>query len=32
LLKAADHFAQRITAINQLWQTDFTYLGVIGWG
>jgi transposase InsO family protein len=32
LLKAADHFAQPTTAINQLWQTDFTYLRVIGWG
>ena len=32
LLKAADHFAQPTTAINQLWQTDFTYLQVVGWG
>jgi hypothetical protein len=24
LLKAADHFAQPATAINQLWQTDFS--------
>jgi transposase InsO family protein len=32
LLKAADHFAQPTTAPNQLWQTDFTYLRVIGWG
>jgi putative transposase len=32
LLKAADHFAQPTTAINQLWQTDFTYLRIIGWG
>ena len=32
LLKAADHFAQPTTAINQSWQTDFTYLRVIGWG
>jgi transposase InsO family protein len=32
LLKAADHFAHPTTAINQLWQTDFTYLRVIGWG
>jgi putative transposase len=32
LMKAADHFAQPTTAPNQLWQTDFTYLRVIGWG
>jgi Integrase core domain len=32
LLKAADRFANPTTASNQLWQTDFTYLKVIGWG
>ena len=32
LMKAADHFAQPTTAPHQLWQTDFTYLRVIGWG
>ena len=32
LMKAADTFAQPSTAPNQLWQTDFTYLRVIGWG
>jgi len=32
LIKAADTFAQPTTAPNQLWQTDFTYLRVIGWG
>jgi transposase InsO family protein len=32
LLKAADAFQHPTTAPNQLWQTDFTYLKVIGWG
>ena len=31
-MKAADRFANPTTAINQLGQTDFTYLKVIGWG
>src|SRR5262245_23091912 len=32
LMKASDRFANPTTAPNQLWQTDFTYLQVIGWG
>ena len=32
VIKAADEFRDKTTAPNQLWQTDFTDLKVIGWG
>ena len=32
VIKAADAFRDKTTAPNQLWQTDFSYLKVIGWG
>ena len=32
VIKAADEFRDKTTAPNQLWQTDFTYFKIIGWG
>jgi putative transposase len=32
VIKAADQFQDKTTAINQLSQTDFTYLSITGWG
>ncbi len=32
VIKAGDEFRDKTTAPNPMWQTDFTYLKVIGWG
>jgi transposase InsO family protein len=32
VMQAADKFSHPTTRVNELWQTDFTYLKVIGWG
>ena len=32
VIKAANEFKDKATDINQLWQTDFTDLKIIGWG
>ena len=32
VVKAADEFTSKTSAPNQLWQTDFIYLKVAGWG
>ena len=31
-IKAAAEFHDKTTAINEMWQTDFTYFKIIGWG
>ncbi len=32
VMKAADEFKDKTPAPNEFWQTDFTYLKIIGWG
>ena len=32
VIRAAEEFKDKTTRPNELWQTDFTYLKVIGWG
>ena len=32
LMEASDKFQQPTTHVNEMWQTDFTYFKIIGWG
>jgi putative transposase len=32
VIKAADEFKDKTTRPNEMWQTDFTYFKIIGWG
>ena len=32
VIKAADQFHTKTTRSNEMWQTDFTYFKIIGWG
>ena len=32
LLSAGDEFSNKTSFVNQMWQTDFTYFKIVGWG
>jgi putative transposase len=32
VMRAADEFKDKTTRVNQVWQTDFTYFKIVGWG
>lgn len=32
IISASDSFHDKTTAVNQMWQTDFTYFKIFGWG
>lgn len=32
IMSASDSFHDKTTAVNQMWQTDFTYFKIAGWG
>ncbi len=32
VIRAADQFHTKTTRVNEMWQTDFTYFKIIGWG
>ena len=32
VLSAADEFTDKTSRVNEMWQTDFTYFKIIGWG
>jgi len=32
IMSASDSFHDKTTAVNQMWQTDFTYFKIFGWG
>ena len=31
-MSASDSFYDKTTSVNQMWQTDFTYFKIFGWG